>query len=337
MFFFVIEGICHTVIVFRDVVQKPQVDERRHTEYDAELGWINTPGVSIRNMYGPNRHLTINRQRFRNLEEFSREVPANRVRAICSGDSFTLGHTVGDDGTWCARLVEIDPRLQTINMGQGGYGIDQAYLWYEREKEAFDHQIHVMAFIGEDFRRIPATTFVGYGKPVLQVEEGKIRVTNVPVPRAAYLGDGLMKNAIHLQQLSSVRVLRRLIFGAVRVPSEREVEVEATTVAAAVFRKLQAWHKARGSTLVLVYLPVESEYRTPPGVYRKFVQELARTDSLNLIDLSEPIDALELGEMLRLYEGHFNEAGNYFVARYLHRRLLEIPEIRTKLERLSAN
>lgn len=337
LIFFVFEGICSTVIVFRDVLQKPQIDERRHTEYDADLGWIHTPHTSIRDMYGPNRHLTINGQRFRSKQEFSRKVPDHRIRVICSGDSFTLGHTVDDDATWCARLETLEPRFQTINMGQGGYGIGQAWLWYEREKESFDHQVHILAFIAEDFRRISATTFVGYGKPVLKVHDGDIQVTNVPVPKTAYVGESLMRNAIHLQQLCSVRVMRRMISGAEHVPDEREVEETGLSVAAAVFRRLQAWHKAHNSTFVLVYLPVESEYRTPPNVYRTFVQELALKENQNFIDLALPINELEFADMTRLYEGHFNERGNQFVAEYLHRKLLEIPAIATALNQPSSD
>jgi hypothetical protein len=166
---------------------------------------------------------------------------------------------------------------------------------------------------------------------VLKVDDGDVLVTNVPVPKAAYWADRMMSNAIHLRQLSSVRVLRRLIYGGEYVPTASEVEDEATNVAGAVFRKLHAWHERQGSTLVLVYLPMPTDYRTPPNVFRRSVRQLAKDENLNFIDLTESINSLELKDMLRLYDGHFNEQGNQFIAESLYSGLLEIPEVATAL------
>ena len=61
----------------------------------------------------------------------------------------------------------LDPRLETLNMGQGGYGVDQAYLWYKRDAAKFEHQVHLLAFITDDFVRMQSDRFRGYGKPVI--------------------------------------------------------------------------------------------------------------------------------------------------------------------------
>lgn len=55
-----------------------------------------------------------------------RDVPPGRYASSARGGSFTLGYGVGDADTWCALLQTIDPRLETVNMGQAGYGLDQA-------------------------------------------------------------------------------------------------------------------------------------------------------------------------------------------------------------------
>ncbi len=91
--------------------------------------------------------------------------PARRL--VCSGDSFTFGYGVGDEATWCALLATIPPGIETVNMGQGGYGLDQAYLWYRRDGLHLGHQVHVMALITRDFERMASDRFVGYGKPLL--------------------------------------------------------------------------------------------------------------------------------------------------------------------------
>ncbi|MBZ0270081.1 hypothetical protein K8I85_18165, partial [bacterium] len=112
----------------RDPVRHP-VAERRHTRYDPELGWANRPSVRIDDLYGPGRSLTTNAQGFRAPCEYAERIPDGTIRLLCSGDSFTLGWGVDDADTWPAQLERLDERVETINLGQGGYGIDQAYLW----------------------------------------------------------------------------------------------------------------------------------------------------------------------------------------------------------------
>ena len=87
--------------------------ERRHTEYDAELGWVSVPGHAVPDIYGPGRSITINRQSFRNKREFPERAPAGKLRVICSGDSFTLGYGVDDDATWSETSNGLRARLFT--------------------------------------------------------------------------------------------------------------------------------------------------------------------------------------------------------------------------------
>ena len=63
----------------------------------------------------------------------------------------------------------MDNRIQTVNMGQAPLGIDQAYLWYERDGSKLDVDLHIMAFIYA-IARMTFTSHWGYGKPILVVE-----------------------------------------------------------------------------------------------------------------------------------------------------------------------
>lgn len=123
---------------------------------------------------------------------------------ICSGDSFTLGYGVRDDETWCHQLMQLDDRLETVNMGQGGYGFDQAYLWFRRDGVRLAHHVQVFAFISDDFRRMERVEFIGYAKPVLRVVGDSLRVDNVPVPRRGYgVASWFTRNAEPLSFVSS--------------------------------------------------------------------------------------------------------------------------------------
>jgi hypothetical protein len=132
--------------------------------------------VRIDDFYGPGKDLVLNSQGFRDEEDVTTHVPDDTRRAICSGDSFTLGFGVGNGDSWCAMLEALNPGLQTVNMGQGGYGLDQVYLWYLRDGLELEHDAQLLAFIQDELRRVGVRHFLGYGKPTLYVEADSLRV-----------------------------------------------------------------------------------------------------------------------------------------------------------------
>src|SRR5262245_25280565 len=143
--FVVLEGLANTALFWYTLLVRPRAPlaEKGHTRYDPDLGWTNIPNVSLKDYYGPGLDLTTNAQGFRGTRPVDVAVPPGMLRIICSGDSMTLGYGVRDDQTWCQRLASLDPRIEAVNMGQGGYGVDQAYLWYRRDGAALEHQLHI--------------------------------------------------------------------------------------------------------------------------------------------------------------------------------------------------
>ena len=114
--FTLIEGLASTILMVYKISQVRPITENRHTEYDELLGWINLPNVSLPNLYGPGIYFQTNSQRFRNSEDFTVAIPQNKLRLICSGDSFTMGWGVSNEENWCHQLTLLDNRFQTINM-----------------------------------------------------------------------------------------------------------------------------------------------------------------------------------------------------------------------------
>ena len=109
-----LEGVASLALLGRDLSSTRLPAERRHTRNDPELGWVNRANLAVPNMYGPGIALHTNAQGFRNVRNFAPAVPAGAMRAICSGDSFTLGYGVADKDTWCARLVLIHLPTQRL-------------------------------------------------------------------------------------------------------------------------------------------------------------------------------------------------------------------------------
>ena len=92
-------------------------------------------------------------------------------------------------------MSELSETVESVNMGQPGYGVDQAYLWYLRDGVALDPDLHLLAFVGGDFTRMLTRLRNGAGKPVLQVSGDSLETRNVPVPYAKHAIGRLIERA----------------------------------------------------------------------------------------------------------------------------------------------
>lgn len=328
--FALLEGSASLLMTANQVRRTAGVTEQYHSVYDSTLGWVSRPNVNLPNLYGPGIYLRTNSQSFRADRDFTREVPAGKTRIICSGDSFTLGFGVSNDQAWCQRLAAIDPRLETVNMGQGGYGVDQAYLWYKRAGVQLDHQVQLLAFITNDFQRMQGDRFVGYGKPMLGLRGDSIVILNRPVPRTSSFTRWRAVKGHAVTNLNIVQVARRLFHLDREPPADSVAARDAVTrkVAARIFADLAQTNRAKGSRLVLVYLPGLGDYKVNPlgASWRAFVREEAARQGIPFFDLIEPLQKVPSTEIDSLFEpdGHYSPAGNDFVARELHRNLTNL-------------
>jgi hypothetical protein len=346
---FVIEGLASYVLVVHGIIKSHSIlAERRHTKYDPDLGWVNEPSINILNMYGPGVYLRTNSQGFRNDHDFNAAVQKGKCRIICSGDSFTLGYGVDNDHTWCQLLTSLDPRLETLNMGQGGYGVDQSYLWYKRDASKFERQVHLLAFITVDFYRMQSDTLFGYGKPVIVIDNGMLVVKNVPVPRGTYDLSWLTFNNQNLGRLRTVEFLKRLSWKIGFAPDnrsqllEKERNEKTREVLRKIFEDLKRLNKKRSGNLVLVYLPTLYELKgnspQDPQEWIEFIEKESRALEIPLINLFSEFRSLPYEQLVNMFipegqieyrgaAGHLNNQGNEFVARMIYDELKKYPAI----------
>jgi len=337
-----LEGLSGVALFGWEVATTPgrqQVAEALHARHDALLGWVNIPNRHVPNMYGDGVYLHINGQGFRNDHDIPPKQPPDKRRVICSGDSFTLGYGVDNDHTWCATLESLDPRLETVNMGQGGYGVDQAFLWYQRDAAGIEHQIHLFAFVTTDFHRMQSAGFVGIPKPTLSVRNGVLIVEHVPVPERPWYADSLSR------LLPAVRRLRVVTLAAAiraRVAPDgaalrSETDVLTWSVVSVLFDRLQALNHARGSTPVLVYLPTRLDHTASTAdPWRKRIAEHAAHTGFAFVDLVEDFRSVPAADVAAMFipqgsldyhdaGGHYTVQGNRWVSEALYRHLASLP------------
>lgn len=327
----VLEGLSSIAYVTIRLVRDRAIAEERHTRYDPELGWVSEPNLSLPDMYGKGISLHTNAQGFRGSRPVTPDVPPGQRRAICSGDSYTLGYGVDDDHTWCHLLATLTPGLETVNMGQGGYGVDQAYLWYRRDAAALQSQIHLFAFITDDFQRMQSNVFIGYGKPLLKLRDGRLAVTNVPVPRPHPLARWIDAHSGHMHDLATVR-LASAIAKKLGKPEAIGGDQDAAgrTTAARLFADLAALDRSKGTRLALVYLPTPVDYRSHEADdWRLFTAGTARSLGVPFLDLVEALRRVPANEVDGFFikapqaqyfgaAGHYTAPGNAWVAREIH-------------------
>lgn len=342
-----IEGFSSVVVVVKQIFFSDLLEERKHTQYDEEIGWINLPNLNVKDMYGPGRSFRSNSQAYRNDHDVSAEVPPDKVRLVCSGDSFTMGYGVDNDAGWCAQLGLLEPQFEPVNLGQGGYGVDQAYLWYKRNSPKLQHDIQLFAFITDDFKRMESDTFLGYGKPFLKVENGNLVNKNRPVPRLAFAVPRLPRIREGVGNLSVVKLFRRLRqrfapavptagTGLAR-PSEEQKDSEAQGVVEKMFDDLKQTNQNKNSVLVLVYLPKRPDdtLGKETGPWLQFVHAAGSERKIPVIDMVEEVAKLPPQDTAGFYSdnGHYSEKGNRIFAKLLYKQLQALPEIQAQFQK----
>jgi hypothetical protein len=340
----VIEGLSSYAFFLRDLIPRLRESDLSHTEYDAEIGWVGLPNVDIEDMYGPGAHLRTNQRGFRNAEDFPPKRDSDMRRIVCAGDSVTFGEHVGNDQTFCSVLAELDPKLETINMGQVGYGVDQAYLWYKRDADELDVDVSILAFITHDFMRMQYDKFMGIPRPTMVLQDGKPVITNTPISESTYampiwLAETL-NSADDLSTLKlATKVRDRLNLAPREVPGAWDArgaeEVEA--VVGGMFEDLRDYDSARSRTTVLVYFPSVEELQQPNaelGYWMSVVESNAQRLDIPFIDFVSVFRELPAAEATSLFvDGyHFSEKGNALVARELLEYLRSDPRTAARLQ-----
>jgi hypothetical protein len=291
----------------------PPVLEVTHCEYDPELGWRHCARKHVPNIYGPGVGLTTNSQHLRGTRDHALADDAGKYRILCLGDSFTMGYGVPDDESYPVQLERQHPGLETINMGLGGYGIDQCFLWYQRDGVKFDVDVLLFAFIVGDFYRMNADGNVAnVPKPVLRLVDGDPVAVNVPVMNILAEPDF----GSRLWKLWQSSALYGLLPKTMAAPSG-STEQPFVPVALRIFEILRDRSKERGQAFVLAYLPVLEEIGQPRnGIIDDWLAPELQKRGIPMLDLRPAFRKVPQSELVEHFTlGHYSKRGNTVAAR----------------------
>jgi hypothetical protein len=339
--FFVLEGFCSSLLALRKIHENivRARASRYHTQFDKQLGWANIPNYYEKDYFNPGVYVRINSQGFRSSGPFDAKVPPNTLRIVCVGDSMTFGTGVDNDHTWCQDLASLDHRFEAVNAGVPGYGVDQMYLHYLRDTAWLDHDVMILAVIGDDFRRMQLRIFSEYAKPTLTLRNDQLVVDNVPSPVISRLGSVVRRYRLidPILQLSTVRAESWVFQKLLPAPTTYgPTSAQEEQIPAKVIEALQVINKRKNSVLVLVYLPTEEELvsNDSPRTWRHFLHDEAAATGIVLVDFGDIMRQLPADQVQQFYiapgpqslypadVGHFTNDGNAYVAQKLHDLLM---------------
>jgi len=150
--------------------------------FDADLGWIYTAGWK-------DSTTVMNSAALRGPREYAPAPAHGTVRIAAFGDSFVYGNEVGWSDSWPAVMEQADPTLEVMNYGVGGYGVDQAFLRFQREGRALSPSVVIIGFTTDDlgrlvnvYRRFLSSQELPLFKPRFQIGEGGgLRLLSMPL------------------------------------------------------------------------------------------------------------------------------------------------------------
>lgn len=164
-------------------------DSGRHV-IDPELGWTYRSGKISENE-------NITSQGLRGHRLYSGTPGSEIVRVAAYGDSFTYGSEVSNAHAWTYMLEQISNSIEVLNYGVPGFGTDQAYLRYLRERTVLSPSVVLIGFAPVDlgrsvntYRRFVSTRELPLSKPRYVLDSsGNLQLLDPPLGTLAHYRD----------------------------------------------------------------------------------------------------------------------------------------------------
>lgn len=343
-------AIAAAEVVLRFAWPPQTVHHQLFCEHHPVFGWQKKPGFTGFHV-GPRRvyrvRETMNSKGIRG-PEYPCEKPPGEFRILVLGDSYAEGYTVMFEDLFSEVLKrELNDRagkaVQVINAGTGGYSTDQELLWFETEGIKYQPDLVILLFCDNDVLFNTLDRYFRGFKPLFQLDNGQLKLTNVPVPppaplpvpsaaarlcESSYVCRGIGSLAYRIKRLAGPKDRRasapepdhqRLLDWNKATEAEKR---NAWDVTKALLARLKKDVEGAGARLLVATVPGNDD------VTRGIVS-ICRKDSIDCVDLTAPFRDEELrlkpqGRKLTYapYDIHWNADGHRLTAEVLRNHLV---------------
>lgn len=140
--------------------------------FDSEVGWKGIPGIKRdrRRGDGGNWHVEINTDGYRGRSQWKEHA---EKRILILGDSFAFGEGIDEKDRFDTIIDRENPTWSTVNRGMSGFGTDQAMISGRSVQPSLKKgDAVILLTYMNDFYDILRTSFVGRQKPWYSYEQG---------------------------------------------------------------------------------------------------------------------------------------------------------------------
>lgn len=157
---------------------------------------------------------------------------------------------MGDNETYSFYLQQMLPSTEVINFGVHGYGHDQMLIYLEEEGIRYKPDIVILGFVYQDIKR-NILEFRDYPKPKFELQNGKLKLKNCPVPQL----EDLMEREPYRSKFFD---LLSLIYQGYREMSGLR-QKEAEEITTAILDEVVRAANGIEAIVVFAYLPVNDQ------------------------------------------------------------------------------
>jgi hypothetical protein len=267
-----------------------------------------------------------------------------RTRIALVGDSFTFGQEVPYEDTWGNLLEQaLGSEFQVLNFGVPGYGVDQAYLRYEKDVRRWNPKIIIFGFIAHDLiRTLSVYHFLAFPEsslpfstPRFVLADGALQKRNIPplAPDDIFSRESIAElpfleyqpeyNHTHWEKsLSYLPYVARLFisrFPRWSMENAHGSHEAFVSLNASILKAFVQTVKETESIPLVVYFPSGREVTVPGQRFPAAVsQQVLEEASIAYTDLSPCLMELNPADRLVPNGVHYSRQGNAKVADCLY-------------------
>lgn len=331
----------------RDLLERLVAGESDYIAHTPTLGWTVKP-------HGVSESYRANAVGLRGDREYALVPTPDVTRIAAFGDSFTHGDDVGNHEVWTAMLEAAAPRIEVLNFGVPGYGLDQAFLRWREEGIGYRPTVVLIGYMSENIARdvnvyrpfYTAATRLPLAKPRFLASGESLLLLPNPAPSLGQyrelLDDPLavlerfgehdyyFAHSPHVSLVDISRVVRLVKLtlhelldgpsGPLRHGVYNETS-EAYLVTRLLFDRFVADVRASGAAPIIVVFPERDDFqkraRGDPITYGALLRYFADR-RYDYVDTLEAFPDCRAGCQLdAIIAAHFSPAGNRVIADYL--------------------